>query len=124
MCKCHINIIFMPSSRKRIGFLPSAEVQVLIDKLCKLHKLSQSKVTGILVEEALISRGYLLINKSITKNFDKTNVLESDQEYNYENNNDYLKKLSIKKDVSMINEFIEYKLFKQIMSQNNDNESL
>ena len=49
----------MPSQRKRIGFLPREEVQKIIDQICKHNKLSQSKVTGILVEEALSSRGAL-----------------------------------------------------------------
>ena len=43
----------MPSQRKRIGFLPREEVQKIIDQICKHNKLSQSKVTGLLVEEAL-----------------------------------------------------------------------
>ena len=49
----------MPSQRKRIGFLPRLEVQGIIDQICKHNKLSQSKITGILVEEALILRGVL-----------------------------------------------------------------
>ena len=49
----------MPSSRKRIGFLPSEEVHEIIDKLCKANEFSQSKVTGLLVEEALRSLGVL-----------------------------------------------------------------
>ena len=49
----------MPTQRRRIGFLPSSEVQNIIDKVCNYNKLSQSKVTGILVEEALRSRGGL-----------------------------------------------------------------
>ena len=49
----------MPTQRRRIGFLPSSEVQNIIDKVCNHNKLSQSKVTGILVEEALRSRGVL-----------------------------------------------------------------
>ena len=54
----------MPSQRKRIGFLPSEEVHEIIEKLCIANKFSQSKVTGLLVEEALRSRGVLndLIN--------------------------------------------------------------
>ena len=58
----------MPSPRKRIGFLPRSEVQYIIDKICENNKLSQSKVTGILVEEALISRGVLnssIVNKGM-----------------------------------------------------------
>ena len=58
----------MPSQRKRIGFLPRPDVQKIIDQICINNQLSQSKVTGILVEEALISRGFLnntLNNKPI-----------------------------------------------------------
>jgi len=47
----------MPSIRKRIGYLPSQHIQEIITKIAKREKLSQSKVVGILVEEALISRG-------------------------------------------------------------------
>ena len=49
----------MPSQRKRIGFLPSEEVHEIIEKLCTANEFSQSKVTGILVEEAFRSRGVL-----------------------------------------------------------------
>ena len=49
----------MPSPRKRIGFLPSEEVHEIIEKLCAANEFSQSKVTGLLVEEALRSRGVL-----------------------------------------------------------------
>ena len=47
----------MPSSRKRIGYLPSVKTQEVITKIAKRETLSQSKVVGILVEEALIARG-------------------------------------------------------------------
>ena len=56
----------MPSPRKRIGFLPSEEVHEIIEKLCTANEFSQSKVTGLLVEEALRSRGVL--NESFEKN--------------------------------------------------------
>ena len=49
----------MPSQRKRIGFLPSEEVHDIIDRICRANEFSQSKVTGLLVEEALRSRGVL-----------------------------------------------------------------
>ncbi len=47
----------MPSIRKRIGYLPSIIAQETIIKIANKEKLSQSKVVGILVEEALIARG-------------------------------------------------------------------
>ena len=46
----------MPSIRKRIGYLPSLNAQERIKKISNKEKLSQSKVVGILVEEALIAR--------------------------------------------------------------------
>ena len=46
----------MPSIRKRIGYLPSVNAQKTISKIANKEKLSQSKVVGILVEEALMAR--------------------------------------------------------------------
>ena len=46
----------MPSIRKRIGYLPSMNAQKTITKIANREKLSQSKVVGILVEEALMAR--------------------------------------------------------------------
>ena len=48
--------VFMTSKRKRIGFLPTAEVQEVINKICASENISQSKVTGILVTEAINAR--------------------------------------------------------------------
>ena len=64
----------MPSPRKRIGFLPSEEVHEIIEKLCRANEFSQSKVTGLLVEEALRSRGVL--NESFGQNIlDKEDLI-------------------------------------------------
>ena len=49
----------MPSIRKRIGYLPTINAQKTITKIANEEKISQSKVVGILVEEALISRAKL-----------------------------------------------------------------
>ena len=46
----------MPSIRKRIGYLPSINIKEIITNIAKKEKLSQSKVVGILVEEALLAR--------------------------------------------------------------------
>ena len=59
MCKCHTKNFLLCLQRKRIGFLPSEEVHEIIDKLSKANEFSQSKVIGLLVEEALKSRGIL-----------------------------------------------------------------
>ena len=66
----------MPSQRKRIGFLPSKEVHEIIDKLCKTNDFSQSKVTGLLVEEALRSRGVLSNSFSPNDNDQKNFINE------------------------------------------------
>tara|TARA_S200000501_G_scaffold12065_1_gene10687 strand:- start:60 stop:428 length:369 start_codon:yes stop_codon:yes gene_type:complete len=117
----------MPTQRRRIGFLPRTEVQNIIDKICDHNKLSQSKVTGILVEEALISRGVL--NTSIQKlsfNFFCNNNEDSltvHKAFNSEMPNDEdninLEDGSMNHEVQMINDFIEFKFFKNIMEKNN-----
>ena len=118
----------MPSPRKRIGFLPSEEVHEIIEKLCTANNFSQSKVTGLLVEEALRSRGVL--NKSFTQNTNENNDLINlslDQETLSENNkspengDDYtVNKRVLSDDIKMMHEFIEFKYFKKVMKQNNN----
>ena len=118
----------MPSSRKRIGFLPSEEVHEIIEKLCISNEYSQSKVTGLLVEEALMSRGVL--NKSfILKSSDKSKFvnLSFEQEPLSKNNksqcngDDYtVNKKVLSDDIKIMYEFIEYKYFKKVMKQNNN----
>ena len=116
----------MPSQRKRIGFLPSEEVHNIIEKLCKANEFSQSKVTGILVEEALRSRGELsepLSKKSneilnfISESYGDDLLSKSDKSVS---NIDFytLNKKSLTEDIKMMHEFVEFKYFKRIMSQN------
>ena len=90
----------MPSPRKRIGFLPSEEVHEIIEKLCTANEFSQSKVTGLLVEEALRSRG--ILKKSFVLNSDVYKV----------------NKQIFSDDIKLIHEFIEFKYFKKVMNQN------
>ena len=110
----------MPSSRKRIGFLPSEEVQIIIEKICKDKNLSQSKVTGILVEEALKNRGAL--NSSLNIGYDlDMDCKEKNPTFNNSiesNHNYYIRKNNPSDDIKMINDFIEYKFFKKIMNNN------
>ena len=118
----------MPSHRKRIGFLPSQEVHDIIDKLCRANKFSQSKVTGLLVEEALRSRGVLSESFSSKTSYKDNFLIDSfEQEpLSIKNkpstNSDFTKvnKNSFSEDIKMIHEFIEFKYFKKVMKQNND----
>ena len=116
----------MPSQRKRIGFLPSEEVHNIIEILCKANEFSQSKVTGLLVEEALRSRGVLsepLSQKSneilnfTGESYGDDLLSKSDKTIS---NNDFytLNKKSLTEDIKMMHEFIEFKYFKRIMKQN------
>ena len=85
----------MPSQRKRIGFLPTAEVQEIINKICASENISQSKVTGILVKEALNARN---LKKNPLNNND-TNENTIDNEFN------------------LVKEFLEYKRFKTMLKK-------
>ena len=113
----------MPSQRKRIGYLPREEIQKIIDQICKFNKLSQSKVTGILVEEALCYRGvlYSTLNEkaNITiSNYNKSILMNNDalnnEDFN-KNDNYNLEEKYINNEVKMINDYVEYKIFKKIM---------
>jgi len=118
----------MPSPRKRIGFLPSEEVHEIIEKLCTANEFSQSKVTGLLVEEALRSRGVL--NESYGQNQnDKRDFINFsfDHETFSENNksplnvDEYAVNIKVlSDDIKMMYEFIEFKFFKKIMKRNNN----
>ena len=77
----------MPSIRKRIGYLPSINAHKMITKIAIKEKLSQSKVVGLLVEEALIARNELDVlnsNDFNKKNFfsEKSNMDKSSFNYN------------------------------------------
>ena len=118
----------MPSSRKRIGFLPSEEVHEIIEKLCTANEFSQSKVTGLLVEEALRSRGVLnetLGRDSIYKkdllNFAFDHDTFSENNKSPFNVDDYaVNKKVLSDDIKMMHEFIEFKYFKKVMKRNNN----
>ena len=128
MCKCDTNFFIMPSPRKRIGFLPSEEVHEIIEKLCTANEFSQSKVTGLLVEEALRSRG--MLNKSFGHYQSEKNDFINfsiHRETFPENNKSPLNvdeyavnKKVLSDDIKMMHEFIEFKYFKKVMKLNNN----
>ena len=116
----------MPSQRKRIGFLPSEEVHEIVDKLCRVNGYSQSKVTGLLVEEALRSRGVLKDSLRLNDLFDSNFINYSFEKVLLSKNNkplfnvdDYsVNKKIISDDIKMMHEFIEFKYFKKVMKRN------
>ncbi len=118
----------MPSPRKRIGFLPSEEVHEIIEKLCTANEFSQSKVTGLLVEEALRSRGVLNESYGQNQNEKRDFINFSFDHEIFSENNKYslnvdeyaLNKKVLSDDIKMMHEFIEFKYFKKIMKHNNN----
>ena len=85
----------MPSQRKRIGFLPTAEVQDIINKISASENISQSKVTGILVKEAIKVR----VMKKNSQSYNETNDEYNENEFN------------------LVKEFLEYKRFKSMLKK-------
>ena len=78
----------MPTKKKRVGFIPREDVMRIIDKLSIENNLSNSKIIGILVEEALSKRG--IFNK---KNGKATQLYQSDYYYSQnlaDNSHDFI----------------------------------
>ena len=108
--------------------MPSEEVHEIIEKLCTANEYSQSKVTGLLVEEALRSRGVL--NESYRQNQSNISDFKNfsfNQETFLENNKSQLNvdeyvvnKKVLSDDIKMMHEFIEFKYFKKVMKRNNN----
>ena len=108
----------MPSQRKRIGYLPRSEVQIILDRICKENKLSLSKVTGILVEEALSSRG--ILNSSIEIKSSLSELKEIYSLFRKEEikslSNINLVKRSLEEEIKMIHDYLDYKFFKEVIN--------
>ena len=111
----------MPTSRKRIGFLPTEEVKDIIDNICIKNNLSQSKVTGILVEEALKVRnlykskneegsGEIVFNNEL----DKSKISNKTNNLTFKNND--IDKEEEDEEYKLIKEYLNYKNFKKILS--------
>tara|TARA_X000000368_G_scaffold322451_1_gene259579 strand:+ start:109 stop:504 length:396 start_codon:yes stop_codon:yes gene_type:complete len=114
----------MPSVRKRIGYLPSINAQKTITKIANKEKLSQSKVVGILVEEALMARfGFDLKNSDylIDKNLYCTGNNIDKPSFNYSDIDELISDKGITYDKKKYNYNSEHILSK---SKENFNEEL
>ena len=122
----------MPSIRKRIGYLPSLNIQEIISNIAKNENLSQSKVVGILVEEALIARGTFDLKKTndlsikssyrkgenmntSTSNYSDLDELISDKGITYYTKNYRPKVGNVSSDSSEANTEDLFELFKQFI---------
>ena len=108
----------MPTIRKRIGYLPSAEVQKIINKICVRNNLSQSKVTGILVKEALQARNlYRLNNKEEIEEFDFNNdFYNTEATDKIDSITNKYENIAENQEYKLIKEYLNYKSFKKILS--------
>ena len=113
----------MPSIRKRIGYLPSINAQKTITKIANREKLSQSKVVGILVEEALMARVGLDLqrfNDLTGKNiYCKENNIDKSTS-NYDDIDELISDKGITYNTKKYSNFPEYDLYKSKESFNED----
>ena len=112
----------MPTSRKRIGFLPTEEVKDIIDKICLRNNLSQSKVTGILVEEALKLRNLHksknkegIVEIFLNSELSKSKISNKINNLTFKNNDIDIDKED--EEYKLIKEYLNYKNFKKIISK-------
>ena len=97
----------MPTKKKRIGFIPREDVMRIIDKLSIENNLSNSKIIGILVEEALSTRGiFNKKNGKVTQSYQLSNSLSQ----NLPNNSvDFIDNAKLSIDTNLGNHFIPSK---------------
>ena len=120
----------MPSPRKRIGFLPRPVIQELIREIANEEKLSQSRVVGVLVEEALLARGIIAplisdsiksktsfdINKKINNssyNYNDMNELISDKGVTYNKTAINIKRTDIANNIGIVDDINDAELYKK-----------
>ena len=97
----------MPTKKKRVGFIPREDVMKIIDKLSIENNLSNSKIIGILVEEALSMRG--IFNKKNGKANQSYLKINDNSDKFFENPvdlNTYKKFLSFLKFQEMMEDYI------------------
>ena len=111
----------MGSPRKRIGFLHRTQVQEIIDQLCIEENLSQSKVVGILVEEALAARG--IFDPTQGQDFEANPNWKAQARSLMKKDSTEIKKPSFTKsgessasDAELMEQFKEFQAFKAMMA--------
>ena len=94
--------LYMPTKKRRVGFIPNYDVLALINKLSYENNLSNSKIINILVEEALNRRG--MLKKLNVRKFDLNFNSISQENLDFENND---LKYKLKDKNPIFNEFNE-----------------
>ena len=93
----------MPTKKKRVGFIPREDVMKIIDKLSMENNLSNSKIIGILVEEALSMRGI----------FNKKNGKANQSYLKIKDNTDNFSEKSV--DLHTFKKFLTFLKFQEMM---------
>ena len=93
----------MPTKKKRVGFIPRAEVMRLIDKLSIENNLSNSKIVSILVEEALSMRG--IFNKRMGKITQSYQLIKDNPQNSSEYSAGYIDNPELTIDTKLRNDF-------------------
>ena len=97
----------MPTKKKRVGFIPREDVMRIIDKLSEENNLSNSKIIGILVEEALSIRG--IFNKKNGKAIQSYQLNNLNKKDLSDNSGDFKDNAKLSIDTNLGNHFISSK---------------
>ena len=93
----------MPTTKKRVGFIPREDVMRIIDKLSIENNLSNSKIISILVEEALSIRGiFNKKNGKVTQSYQLNNI---HSEILSDNSSDFIDNSKPSIDIKVGNQF-------------------
>ena len=110
---------YMPTKKRRVGFIPRSDVLDLINKLSFESNLSISKIINILVEEALYKRGIFNIKNGKVLNynskiqFDNENLIKiknDDKDISNEINNSENQHVK-----ATNNEFIDKEIYEKFL---------
>ncbi len=97
----------MPTKKKRVGFIPRADVMRIIEKLSTENNLSNSKIISILVEEALSIRG--IFNKKTGKVSQSYQSNDDNSKNLFDNSDDFTDNAKLSIDTNLGNHFINSK---------------
>ena len=93
----------MPTKKKRVGFIPREDVMKIIDKLSVENNLSNSKIIGILVEEALSKRG--IFNKKNGKATQSYQMISDHSQKLSDNSSNIIDNANLSIDTNFGNQF-------------------
>ena len=93
----------MPTKKKRVGFIPREDVMRIIDKMSIENNLSNSKIIGILVEEALSKRG--IFNKKNGKLTQLYQLNDDNSKNLFDNSSDFIDNAKLSIDTNLGNHF-------------------